>query len=488
MTRTFNFKLVWLIMGALLLLEALFMLLSTGVARLYDEADVWPILYSALITLAAGIISLLSGRKAERRIGKREGYVIVASVWVVFTIFGLLPFWLSGAIPDYTDAFFETMSGFTTTGSSVLTDIEALSHGLLFWRSLIQWLGGMGIIVLSLAILPIFGISGTQLYAAEVTGVTYEKLRPRIKDTAKLLWGIYVLLTAVETLCLMLLGVGWFDAVCHSFTTLATGGFSTKNIGLAAFTPVVQYVVTLFMLLAGINFGMLYFVMKGNWKRLRQEEELYWYFGAVVCFTVAIFFGLFLSRADYSFTAAEEAFRSSVFVVVSTMTTTGFSGVNYELWSPFLLVLVIILMFTGASAGSTSGGIKWSRIAIWCKNSLCEFKRLVHPNAIIPVRMNGKAVPAPVLSNIMAFMFLYMAITLIGIILFSLLGVPLLEAFGAAVSSIGNIGPGLGFAGPAGNFALMPVAVKWIMSFFMLLGRLELFTVLVMLTPSFWGK
>ena len=488
MTRTFNFKIVWFTLGALLVLEAVFMLLSSGVAFLYEESDALPILYAALITMGFAGLGILLGRKTEKRLGKREGYIIVALVWIVFSLFGMLPFYLSGAIPTITDAFFETMSGFTTTGSSILTDVETLSHGLHFWRALTHWLGGMGIIVLSLAILPFFGIGGMSLYTAEATGATYEKLRPKIRDTAKLLWGIYVLLTAVEALCLSLLGMDVFEAICHSFSTLATGGYSTRNAGMAAFSPAIQYVVTIFMFLAGINFSMLYFLFKGKFNRLKEDEELHWYVGAVVVLTVVMTLGLLFLDKSYPATDVEKAFRDSEFVVVTLMTTTGFSGVDYTLWHPLLLCIAIFLLFTGASAGSTAGGMKWSRLAFMFKNVRCEFKRLIHPNAIIPVRMNGKVVNSSVANGIVAFLFVYMVTVLLGTIVFTFFGLPLSEAFGAAATSIGNVGPGLGLSGPAGNFALMPVPVKWIMSFFMLLGRLELFTVLLIFTPSFWGK
>lgn len=488
MTRTFNFKIVWFTLGALLVLEAVFMLLSSGVAFLYEESDALPILYAALITMGFAGLGILLGRKTEKRLGKREGYIIVALVWIVFSLFGMLPFYLSGAIPTITDAFFETMSGFTTTGSSILTDVETLSHGLHFWRALTHWLGGMGIIVLSLAILPFFGIGGMSLYTAEATGATYEKLRPKIRDTAKLLWGIYVLLTAVEALCLSLLGMDVFEAICHSFSTLATGGYSTRNAGMAAFSPAIQYVVTIFMFLAGINFSMLYFLFKGKFNRLKEDEELHWYVGAVVVLTVVMTLALLFLDKSYPSNDVEKAFRDSAFVVVALMTTTGFSGVDYTLWHPLLLCIAIFLLFTGASAGSTAGGMKWSRLAFMFKNVRCEFMRLIHPNAIIPVRMNGKVVNSSVANGIVAFLFVYMVTVLLGTIVFTFFGLPLSEAFGAAATSIGNVGPGLGLSGPAGNFALMPVPVKWIMSFFMLLGRLELFTVLLIFTPSFWGK
>ena len=488
MTRTFNFKIVWFSLGALLIIEALFMFLTLGVSLLYGEHDYMAILYSALITLGVGLVGLLVGRKNDKRLGKREGYIIVASVWLVFSLFGLLPYYFSGAIPHFTDAFFETISGFTTTAASIVTNIEVLSHGMLFWRSLTNWLGGMGIIVLSLAIFPFLGVGGMSLFTAEVTGATYEKIRPKMKDTAKYLWGMYLLLTIVETLLLRVCGMGWFDAVCHSFTTVSTGGFSTKNAGVGAYGPGVHYVVLLFMILGGVNFTLLYFLFKGKIKRLREDEELRWYLSAMGIFSVIVTIVLFVMSDTHTWSTWETSFRQATFNVVALITTTGFAGFDYTLWPSILPLLMFLLYFTGGSAGSTSGGIKWSRIAFLCKNVFCEFKRLIHPNAIIPVRMNGKVINSGIANGITAFIIIYLGLIVVGTLVCVLCGLSVIEAFGAVTASIGNVGPGLGESGPAGNYAMMPDIVKWILTAYMLLGRLELFTVLLIFTPAFWRK
>lgn len=464
------------------------MFLTLGVSLLYGEHDYIAILYSALITLGVGLVGLLVGRKNDKRLGKREGYIIVASVWLVFSLFGLLPYYFSGAIPHFTDAFFETISGFTTTGASIFMDVETLPHGILFWRALTHWLGGMGIIVLSLAIFPFLGIGGMSLFSAEATGTTYEKLRPHMRDTAKLLWGIYCALTLLETLLLVLLGMDWFDAICNSFSTMSTGGFSTKNVGMGAFSPAIQYVVIFFMFCAGVNFSLLYFLMKRKVMRLRQDEELRWYATAVGFFTLIITIGLIWHRGDNTWAMWEKSFREALFVVVNIMTTTGFSGVDYMQWPSFLLLITFLIYFTGGSAGSTSGGIKWSRIAFLCKNVFCEFKRLIHPNAIIPVRMNGKVINSGIANGITAFIIIYLGLIVVGTLVCVLCGLSVIEAFGAVTASIGNVGPGLGKFGPAGNYAMMPDIVKWILTAYMLLGRLELFTVLLIFTPAFWRK
>lgn len=488
MSHTFNFKIVWYALGSLLVIEALFMCLPLGVSFLYNEGDWLNILYSVLITLGVGIVGLGVGKKSNKRLGKREGYIIVASVWVVFSLFGLLPYYLTGTITNFTDAFFETISGFTTTSASILEDVENLPHSILLWRSLTNWLGGMGIIVLSLAIFPFLGVGGMSLFTAEVTGATYEKIRPKMKDTAKYLWGIYLLLTLLETGILGLCDMEWFDAICHSFATISTGGFSTKNAGMAAYGPGVHYVVLLFMILGGINFTLLYFLFKGKLQRWRDDEELHWYLGAILIFSLIAMIILFVCADTHSWASWEQSFRMGSFTVAGLITTTGFGGFDYTLWPSILPLVMFLLYFTGGSAGSTSGGVKWSRIAFFCKNVLCEYKRMIHPNAIIPVRINGKAVNSGVANGIMAFITIYIGLVVVGTIICSLCGLPIMEALGAVTASIGNIGPGLGASGPAGNYAMMPELVKWVMAALMLLGRLELFTVLLVFTPSFWRK
>ena len=489
MTRTFNTRMVFRTMGALLLIESVFMALALGVSLWYNEADSDIFLLSTVVTLLAGVIGLLVGRRAESRMGEREGYVIVAMVWVVFSAFGLLPYYLSGQVPSFTDAWFESMSGFTTTGATIIPDLEVITHGLLFWRSLTQWIGGMGIIVLSIAILPIFGLNGMQLYAAEVSGLTYEKVSPRIADTAKMMWSIYVLLTVTEVASLWLCGMDIFDAVCHSFSTIATGGFSTHNNSLEFYdSAAIHYTVTFFMFISGINFVLLIYLLRGKARNFFQDEELRWYSVAVAIFAVLLTLGLYIARPGWSGVEMERAFRDSLFTVISSMTSTGYTISDYMYWPVVAWVVIFFLMLTGACAGSTAGGIKWVRLAIIMKNGIAEFQRRIHPNAIIPVKLNEKAVPQQTINNIMAFLIFYVFIIAVTVVIFSASGVSFDESIGAAVSAIGNVGISIGQFGPAGTYADFPMVAKWVMSFVMLIGRLEIFTVLLLFTRILWKK
>ena len=489
MTRTFNIRIVFRTMGALLLIEAFFMAMAMGVSLWYKEADSGIFLISTIITLLAGVVGLLVGRHAQSRMGEREGYVIVAMVWVVFSAFGLLPYYLSGQVTSLTDAWFETMSGFTTTGATIIPDLDVISHGLLFWRSLTQWIGGMGIIVLSIAILPIFGLNGMQLYAAEVSGLTYEKVSPRIADTAKMMWSTYLILTISEVVALWLCGMDVFDAVCHSFSTIATGGFSTKNTSLAFYdSAAIHYVVTIYMFVSGINFVLLIYLIRGKARNFIKDEELRWYTVAVLIFTVMLTLGLYIARPGWSGAYMERAFRDSLFTVISSMTSTGFTISDYMYWPVVAWVVIFFLMLTGACAGSTAGGIKWVRLSIILKNGLAEFQRRIHPNAIIPVKLNDKPVPQQTINNIMAFLNFYVFIILITVVIFCACGVDFDEAIGSAVSAMGNVGISIGQFGPAGTYANFPVVGKWVMSFVMLVGRLEIFTVLLLFTRALWRK
>jgi len=480
-----NLKIVLKTLGFLLLVEVFFMLVALVVAILYKEPDSKAFLLSALISMGAGTFAVVSFRNAKKEIGKREGFIIVSLVWVVFSLFGSLPYLFSGSIPSFTDAFFETMSGFTTTGSSILNNIEALPHGILFWRSMTQWIGGMGIIVLSLAILPLFGIGGMQLFAAEVPGPTPDKLNPKISQTAKNLWGIYVLFTVTETLLLWMGGMSFFDAVNHSFTTMATGGYSTKQANIAFWdSAYIQYVIIFFMFLAGTNFSLSYCALTGRFKKVFANEEFKYYILFIIGFTVLIFSGLLISTQ----LGVEKSFRDALFQVVSIITTTGFSTVDYLQWQPILVMLIFALFFFGGSAGSTGGGIKIMRIVLLMKNSYYELRRMVHPNAIVPVRFNKHAVPEQIITNVLAFFMFYFIVFFLSTIIFTLFEPDLASSMGAVATSLGNIGPGLGNVGPAENFAYIAPFGKWFLSFLMLLGRLELFTVLVLFSPAFWKK
>ncbi|HEX7358013.1 MAG TPA: TrkH family potassium uptake protein [Ignavibacteriaceae bacterium] len=462
------------------------MMLGIGFSIYYGDDDIASLLISGFGTSLIGALIWFITRKTDRlELGKREGYLIVSLGWVAMSLFGALPFVVHGSIPSYTDAFFETMSGFTTTGASILPNIEALPHGLLFWRSFTQWIGGMGIIVLSLAILPLLGIGGMQLYAAEVPGVTKDKLHPRVKETAKRLWVIYLLFTIAETVLLMFAGMNFFDAINHSFTTMATGGFSTKNNSTAFFTsPAIQYILIIFMFFAGTNFTLHYLAIHKKFSFFKSNDEFKVYFYFIV-FTALFVTITHLPFIDFKL---EESFRQSLFHVVSLVTTTGYVSSDYENWAVFSRMIFFVLLFIGGSAGSTGGGIKIVRHYLLFKNGLLELKRLIHPRAVIPVRLNGKAVSPEIISNVQAFFIIYILIFVLGSILLSLMGVDFVSSIGATATCIGNIGPGFGTVGPVANFSHLPDLAKWVLSFLMLLGRLELFTVLIIFTPYFWKK
>lgn len=487
--RLLNYKLICATLGLLLFFEAGFMTISTAVSAFYAEDDLNALFISTCITaLTAGILFFcFKGKEGTKnfQLKKREGYFIVAFVWVIFSIFGSFPFYLSGYIPEYTNAFFETISGYTTTGATILTDVEALPHGLLFWRCITQWQGGMGIIVLSLAVMPIFGIGGMQMYAAEVPGPTKDKLSPRVTQTAKLLWGLYASITVFEAILLYIAGMTPFDAICHAFSTLATGGYSTKNASVAYWnSPFIDYIISTFMIIAAINYTLLYSALRGSVKKFFQNEELKYYL--IIGFSISlIIVGYNLPSKGF---ISEEDIRVSVFTTFSLMTGTGFALCDHCTWAPFLCILLTIAMTFGGCAGSSCGGIKTVRIVLLIKNSYYEFKRLLHPNAVIPVKFNNKVVAPTIVTNILAFIVLYALTIMVGILIFLFIGVNVEEAVGAAITSVSNVGPGLGESGPAGNFAHFPVAAKWVMSFFMLAGRLDIFTVLFILSPSFWRR
>ena len=428
--------------------------------------------------------------------GKREGYIVVTFGWLVMALSGTIPYLLTGSIPNFSNAFFETISGYTTTGSTILNDIEILPKGVLFWRSLTHWIGGMGIIVLAIAILPLLGIGGMQLFAAEAPGPSADKLHPRITDTAKRLWLIYFGYTAAETILLSLAGMSFFDAINHSMSTLSTGGFSTKNTSLAFWNehPIIQYIVMMFMFLAGTNFVLSYFAFKGKVQKIFQDEEFNLYFRFILIFTFIAGVIIYLyTDTNISSVAhpmvwglAESSFRHALFQVLAIVTTTGFVSADFTLWTPFLLVFFFGIMFLGGSSGSTSGGVKVVRHLLMIKNGFLEFKRTLHPNAILPVRYNKKAISEKIVFNVLAFFILYMLSFIIGALGFSMIGLDFESAIGVAASSLGNVGPALGDFGPTANFYSMPTIGKWWCSFLMLIGRLELFTVLILFTPFFW--
>jgi trk system potassium uptake protein len=477
-----NWRRIIRVIGIMLMIEGLAMLLGVPFSLHYKSSDLNALLLSGGITGGFGLILVLLKKSRNQNIGKREGYIIVCLSWIIISLFGALPFVLSGAIPGYADAFFETMSGFTTTGATVLSDIEAVPQGILFWRSMTHLIGGMGIIVLSLAVLPLLGVGGVQLFSAEVPGLKTDKLHPRITQTAKRLWIIYFAFVMLQTLFLLAGGMSFFDSLCHSFSTMATGGFSTRNDSVAGFSPYIQYVIIVFMVIAGTSFTLHYFILHRNFSKVFRNEEFRYYI--LMMLVMGLVIGSLLIVHHHL--PAEKAFRDALFQVVSIVTTTGFITADYLTWMPFIWFLIFLLMFTGGSAGSTGGGIKAIRTLLLIKSSLIELKRLVHPRAYIPVRYDKKPVPPEVIAKILAFFFFYMASFVIGTTIMSFLGLDFETALGSVIASIGNIGPGIGLVGPVENYSTIPLAGKWVLSFLMLIGRLEIFTVLVLLNPGFW--
>ncbi len=494
--KKLNYRIIFHFMGLLLLCNGVFMLLSSLVSAIYQDGHTSQIALAGFVTVLFGGILMFITKEHKKEIKKGEGYIIVAFGWIFMSLSGMLPYLFTEVVPSMTDAFFETMSGYTTTGATILTDIESVPKGILFWRSMTHWIGGMGIIVLAIAILPLLGIGGMQLFTAEAPGPSTDKLHPRITDTAKRLWLIYFGYTIAETILLKLAGMSFFDAINHAMCTLSTGGFSTKNDSVAHWNgqPIIQYIIIIFMFLAGTNFVLSYFAFKGRIAKVLQDEEFKFYGIAVLLFSL-VAAGIIYFQADVSQSTiahpmvwgeAESAFRHALFQVIAVVTTTGFVTADFTMWTPFLTVMFFGLFFMGGSAGSTSGGVKVVRHLIMIRNGLLEFKRTLHPNAIIPSRYNNRTVEEHIVYNILGFFILYMLSFIIGALVLSALGLDFISAVGGAASSLGNVGPALGSLSPVDNFSELPKLGKWWCSFLMLLGRLELFTVLILLTPFFW--
>ena len=462
-----------------------FIFTTLPVSWYYNEKELLALTYSGCGIVIIGLLMLLITRRNLRMdIKKRDGYLIVSFGWIAMTLSGALPYVLSGSIPSYTDAFFETMSGFTTTGATILTDIESLPKSILFWRSLTHWIGGMGIIVLTIAIMPILGFGGMQLFVAEVPGLSPDKLHPRIKETAKRLWMIYLLLTLAQTVLLMLGKMDFFDSVCHSMSTIATGGFSTKQSSFADYSPYIQYVVIFFMIMGGVNFSLHYFSLKGDFKKLLKNEEFRFFIFVITLISVISAITLIIKKG----LPVEQAFRDSLFQVVAIITTSGFVTADYQSWTPFLTFMFFTLMFFGACAGSTSGGMKMIRIRLLLKDSALELKRLVHPRAVIPVRINNKSISRDVMANVLAFFFFYILIFVAGTTIMSMLGLDFVSAIGSTIATLSNVGPGIGSVGPMDTYSHIPPVGKWVLSFLMLCGRLEIFTILILFSGAFWRK
>ncbi len=442
-------------------------------------------LYTSIITATAGFLMAYFIKIKDRVLAKKDGYFMVTMVWIIFSVFGCLPYMLGNTIPSFPDAFFETISGFTTTGSSVLDNIDFLPHATLFWRSLTQWLGGLGIIMLFIAILPSLGIEGRDLYVAEITGPTHSKTSFTFTSSARQMWLIYTSLTMLQTILLLLGGMDFFDSICHSFTTMATGGFSTKQASVAHWNSAyIQYIIIIFMFVAGTNFGLIHTAIRGNWKKLLTDNEFRLYLTITFSASIIIGLGLYFNGwADLT-----KSMRDATFQVVTLMTTTGFATADYLLWPPFLGLILFLLFFIGASAGSTAGGLKVVRVYLLFKNSFIELKRIIHPNGIINVKYNNKTVHPNIMTGITGFAILYMIIFVIGSVIITLFTEDITTACSAVITSMSNVGPGFGSLGPMYSFAHLNDFAKLFLAFLMLVGRLEILTVMVLFTKAFWKR
>jgi trk system potassium uptake protein TrkH len=472
------------VVGILLLILSPTMLLPVPFSLYYGDHD-WPaLLASAGITALSGFV-LRRVTRSGNNIRHREGFAVVGMAWILISAFGTLPFLISGAIPSFTDAFFETVSGFTTTGASILGDIEALPHGVLFWRSLTHWIGGMGIIVLTIAILPFLGVGGMELFRAEGVRTASDRLTPRIADTAKILWGVYVFFTGALAVLLLLGGMNLFDALCHAFGTVATGGYSTRNASIAAYpSAYIQYVVMLFMIIGATNFALHYRALRGDWRVYFRDPEFRFYMIILGLATTLACVGTF-AKPEFG---TERTFRDTVFQVISIGSTTGFASADYEKWSWGGQYILLVLMLFGGCAGSTGGGIKQLRVYILLRFVVREITRMVHPNAVVPVRMNKEAIQRETVANILGQFILYMFTFGVGVLVISLLGYDFPTSLGGVASTMGGVGPGFGLVGPMDNYGHFPALAKWIFCLLMLLGRLEIYTLVILTYPSFWRK
>lgn len=485
--RVINWPMLLRVAGWLMMIEAVFMLIPLATCLMNGESDWLPFACTAAGTGALGAMLSRRIRPAHHSMGKREGFLLTAMVWVVFSVFGMLPFMFCSAPISLSNAFFEAMSGFTTTGASVLDDVSHMSHGVHIWRATMQWLGGMGIILFTLAVIPMLNSSGGMLmFNAEVTGITHDKLRPRISQTAKALWLIYIALTFVLVLLLWAGPMDFFDSLCHAFSAISTGGYSTRNEGISAYSSdYTKVVLTLFMFAGGVNFALIYRTLRGEFSALRRNDVFRTYVALVGIMYVLFVVGI-LTQGEYD--SWENLTIDPLFQIVSTMTSTGFTPTNYERWGPLVLALVFLMMLFGACAGSTSGGAKIDRLLFLIKNCRNELYRCIYPHAVMSVRVNGKVVSGEIVHKVIAFLCIYMLLIGAGGTVLSAMGVPIIDAFFSAFSCMSNTGLGAGITGFGGSYNMLPDAAKWVLSFLMLTGRLEIFTVLLLFAPSFWRK
>ena len=481
-----HFRTISRIIGSLLMLLAGVFFLLGVVSPFFEGNDLFSFLVSSLVTLLASLWLMIIGKGSKVEFSRRDSYITITICWIAFALFGAMPYWLGGHIPTFTDAFFESMSGFTTTGATVMNDIDSQPHTLLLWRSLTQWLGGLGIVFFTVAILPMFGIDKVQLFAAESTGVIRRKVHSRVSVGSRWIFAIYIMLTVACCVALKVCGMDWFDAVNHALTTIATSGFSTRQAGIAAFDSArIEYVLTLFMFLSGINYTLLYLLLfKGKIREIYRNTEFRVYLFTVLGFSLVIALGL-LAQGGIGL---ERALRVSLFQVISLQTTTGYATADYTLWPPYLWMLLSFVMFLGACGGSSSGAMKCGRVAVLAKSIRGEFRRILHPNAIIPVRMDGNPISQDTRATVLTFTCLYFLLIFVGWFVFMVLGLDFVEGYSISVSCVGNIGPALGSLGPAYSWSALPASAKWLSTLLMLIGRLELFTILLMFTTSFWKR
>lgn len=480
-----NLKIVLRSLGMLLVCESLTLLPPTIVSLIYKDGDFSAFLYTILLILFFGIPMILI-KPQNNNIFPKDGFTIVALGWLLISLFGALPFYFSGAIPSFVDAFFESSSGFTTTGSTLLSEIESLPRGILFWRSFTVWVGGMGILVLTIALLPSMGMGSMQIMKAESPGPIVGKIVPRLGTSAKILYGIYLGLTLVQILLLILAGMPVYDAFLHAFGTLGTGGFSNKNLSISHYNNVlIDVIVTVFMILSGINFSLYYFILKGNFKSFFKDQELRLYLIIMGSSILLITFDL-LFHGYYDSTAT--AFRYSSFQIASIMTSTGYATADFNLWPIFSKVILLVLMFLGGCAGSTAGGIKLSRILIGFRSFKYSFKRIIHPNACYVVRFNGKKVDDQTVLNVTTYFFAYFFVFLIGTLIISLNNFDMTTTVSSVIATLNNIGPGLELIGPMGNFSFFSNLSKITFSLLMIIGRVEIYPILLLLIPELWKK
>ncbi len=487
-TSTINMPVILRIIGLLLMIEGAFILVPLVTCIVYGEHDWICFLVTLLVTVVAGAAMAFGIRPRNPRMGKREGFLLTALIWVFFSAFGMIPFIFMEHNPmSVSDAFFEAMSGFTTTGATVMESISHLSHGVVMWRSLMQWIGGMGIILFTLAVVPMLNHSGgMQMFNAEVTGITHDKLRPRISQTAKGLWLIYIVLTALLFVLLVLGPMTSFDAICHAFSTMSTGGFSTVDASIESWDSVyIESVMTIFMFLGGTSFVLLYRAAHGDFRPIWKNDVFRTYVGIIFTCYILFVIAIFYHGQAYSVKAVT---LDPLFQIVSTITSTGYEVSSFSSWGTFALSITFALMFFGSCAGSTSGGAKIDRLIYLLKNCRNEIVRCVHPNNIFTVRVNDRVIPHETVSKVIAFLCLYVMIIMVGGILLTALGLPLVDSFFSAFSCISNTGLGVGVTGYGGSYAIVPDVGKWILALIMMIGRLELFTVLILFTPTFWKK